>query len=123
MGFNDGAPTLTMDREDYEMLGKLLMETLALSGLCVDMKNNVPHDPLLLLRWEQVDEESRIIYRTAARELMKVFCRFIKIEHAETGPIDTPPWRQFFDLARSQPMSSEPNVIFNALTCGRLPEA
>ena len=119
----DNSPTITCRKLDYDMLGRILMETLSLSGLCSDMKNNREHDPTLLTGWDHIDEESRVIYRTAARELMLVFCRMIKLNLAETSDVDTPPWRQFFELMKSQPFSSEPDVIFNALSCGKLPEA
>jgi hypothetical protein len=122
MEFNN-APTLTMSKNDYDMLGRLLLETLALSGVCLDMKHNREPDQALLTPWPLIDEESHVIYRTAARELVMVFCRMVSLNHADTGDIDTPPWRQFFNLMKTQPMSCEPDVIFSALTSGKLPEA
>ena len=119
----DNSPTITLRKDDYDMLGRILMETLSLSGHCMDMKNNRPHDPLLFTHWSGLDHESQVIYRTAARELMLIFCRMIKLNHAETDDIDIPPWREYYNLQKSQPLSSEPNIIFNALTCGKLPEA
>lgn len=119
----DNAPTVTLSRDDYDTFGRILMETLSLSGLCMDMKAGRESDPSLLTPWVRVDDESQVVYRTAARELMTLFCQMVKINIAEMSDIDTPPWRRYFDLMRRQPMSSEPNVIFSALTCGKLPEA
>jgi hypothetical protein len=96
---------------------------MALCAIASQIKNKETVDGFLLMSWKSCDEETRIIYRTMAAQMMQAVCHMTNVEFKAVEEIDTPPWQPFFQLLKTQPRTSEANVIFSALGSGVLPEA
>jgi hypothetical protein len=96
---------------------------MALIAIASALQRKEDFDPKLLMKWKEVDEETRIVYRTMAHQIMSAACKMANADLKAEGPLDEPPWRQFFKLMKTQANSSEPNVIFAALGSDVLPEA
>jgi len=115
--------TLYVDRAGIDLVGQIAYESMALCAIANQMKNKENVDQLLLMNWKSCDEETRVIYRTVAAQMVQAVCHMTNIEFKAMTELDTPPWRPLFQLLKTQPRTSEANVIFSALGSGVLPEA
>jgi hypothetical protein len=114
---------LCVDRAGIDLVGQIAYESMALCAIASHMKKHEEFDPLLLMGWKTCDEETRVIYRTMAAQMMQAICHMTDIKFKPKDGLDTPPWQPFFQLLKTQPRTSEANVIFSALGSGVLPEA
>jgi hypothetical protein len=114
---------IMMSKQGLEDLGRVAYETMALIAIASDLQRGAEFNPKLLMKWPETDEETRVVYRTMAHQIMSAACKMANADLKIEGPLDEPPWRQFFKLVKTQANSSEPNVIFAALGSDALPEA
>lgn len=114
---------LCVDRAGIDLVGQIAYESMALCAIASHMKKNEEFDPHLLMGWKTCDEETRVIFRTIATQMMQTICHMTDIKFKPRDDLDPPPWQPFFQLLKTQPRTSEANVIFSALGSGVLPEA
>lgn len=115
--------TLVVDRNGLDVVGQVAYEAMALCAIASQMQRKENVDMSLLLNWKSCDEETRVIYRTVAAQMMQAVCHMTDITFKAVDGLDTPPWKPFFNLMKTQPRTSEANVIFSAISSGVLPEA
>jgi hypothetical protein len=115
--------TLYVDRDGLDLVGQIAYESMALCAIAAQIKNKEEAEPFLYMKWSGCDEETRVVYRTMAMQMMQTICHMTNIDLKQMEELDTPPWRPLFQLLKTQPKTSEANVIFSALGSGVLPEA
>jgi hypothetical protein len=115
--------SMYVDLSTMEVVGQIAYETMALCAVVKSMKKDEPVDPFLLTSWKSCDEETKRVYRAVGNQILKTVCQASGLTFKEVEALESPPWAQLFQLLKTQPNTSEANVIFNALNSGPLPEA
>jgi hypothetical protein len=114
---------MQVDMSTMEIIGQIAYETMALCAVVKQMKKNEPVDPFLLTSWKNCDDETKLVYKTVGDQILKTVCQASGLSYDAIEPISPAPWAELFQLLKTQPNTSEANVIFNALGSGPLPEA